>query len=83
MNEVQFFKFITDISNELRWEGEMLLSWIPSYSIEGFIEKLDYDSSDDGGYEARIQSNCICIDIADLCWQYGVDPEDIIKKETN
>lgn len=83
MNEIQFYKFIADVANEMRWEGDMLLIWIPSYLVEEFIEKLEYDSADDSGYEARIQSDCICVDIADLCWQYDVDPEDILKKEIN
>lgn len=83
MNEVQFFKFITDTASEIRWEGDMLLIWIPSYLVCEFMDKLEYDSADDGGYEARIQSNCICLDIVDLCWQYDIDPEEFIKKDVD
>lgn len=70
---------------ELGWINEKVFCvWISYHWIKDFIDGLKYIFGnglfDDGGFNANIQDDCICIDLCEAIG-YAVDIEKIFPKE--
>lgn len=87
--EQELFNFITneDASHvdELGWINDKEFCvwvdylWLYEF-IEGLKEIFGYGLFDDGGIEANMQINCICIDLCDLLGGY-LDIETVFPKD--
>ena len=70
--------------DEFGWVKEHFYVWINYWNIKDFIEKLfdifGYGICDDGGFDANMQSDCICIDLEDVLGGY-IDLEDVFPKD--
>lgn len=92
--ELELYKLIMgpdeddqDISyvDEFGWISDTKFCiWITALWFGDFLEKLNdifgYSLFDDGGIEARIGSDYICINLEDFVGEYGVDLERIFPK---
>lgn len=92
--ELELYKLIikpdeedSDISyvDEFGWVSDTeFYVWINLIWFDNFVKRLNnifgYSLFDEGGIEARIQSDCVCIDLEDFVGQYGIDLEDVFPK---
>ena len=79
MTELQLYKFCED--KELDWRGDKLILWIPFWQLEDFTELIGYNYLSEGGIEVTLLNDCIALDIVDLCEDFDIEPENIVKKE--
>lgn len=73
MTELQLYKFCED--KELRWEGEALLIWISFDDIAKFTQLVGYNMFDEGGILVHLQDNAICLDLAEVCEYFDIEPK--------
>jgi hypothetical protein len=77
MKELDLHKFCTENHVEMRWDGDILSTWIYPWLIEDFA-KLVESALSDGGVEARLlPDGFIWVDLVPICDYYGIDPERI------
>lgn len=81
MTELQLYKFIEENDVSLRWDGDELIAWISFLWISEFANLLGYDLLSDGGLEVNLQSDCIALDMTEICKYFGIEPENIFAKE--
>lgn len=81
MTELQLYKFIEENDVSLRWDGDELIAWISFLWISEFANLLRYDLLSDGGLEVNLQSDCIALDMTEICEHFGIEPENIFAKE--
>lgn len=75
MTVLELFKFAHDY--EKRWEGGMLLMWLPGWALMDFT-KMITSMLDDGGIDCRLQSfGTVCVDLVPVCEHYGFEAEHI------
>lgn len=79
MTELQLYKFCED--SEIAWRGDKLILWVPFYRIKEFTEMLGYSNFDEGGLEVHLFSDCLALELNDLCEAHDIEPENILKKE--
>ncbi len=78
MTELNLYQFLKENEVEMRWDDDVLSTWISHWSISEFA-KLVGSSLDEGGRDARILSDgSIWIDLVPICEYYGIDPERIL-----
>lgn len=75
MTELELYKFVQDKTVE--WDGDKLNLWIDFNDLAEFTEMVGYEYFSEGGIKTYLQHNCICIDIVDICEDFGIDPEHI------
>lgn len=67
---------------EIDWRGDELLLWLTHYEIQGFCDLMNRCDADDGGIECHLQnSGVIVVDLANICREHGIDPENILERE--
>ena len=74
-------KYETTIADEVRWEDEGLLVWIPYIWLEEFIEEVNElfeDWDEEWNTTAIITRNCVCINLSEMLEHYV--NEDELKK---
>jgi len=77
MKELDLYQFLNENEIEMRWDDDVLSTWISHWDIDDFC-KLIKSSLDEGGRDARILSDgSIWIDLAPICEYYGIEPERI------
>ena len=77
MKELDLYQFLKENEIEMRWDGEVLSTWIHHWQIADF-SKLIRSSLSDGGQDARIVSDgSVWIDLVPICEYYGIEPERI------
>lgn len=81
MTELQLYKFVEENNVSLRWDGDELIAWIPFLCISEFANLLGYDLLSDGGLDVNLQSDCIALDMTEICEYFGIEPENIFAKE--
>ena len=80
MTELELFKFIKDNEVDMRWDNDVLSTWLPPNSISEF-SKMAESLLSDGGNEARITAmGYVWIDLLPICDYYGIEPENIQPK---
>ena len=72
------------IADEIRWEGDKLLVWIPYLWLHEFIKStrgMFGDSMfDEGGFDGNFQYDCVCIDLEKVLDGYGIDLKEIFPR---
>lgn len=67
----------------MRWDEDVLSTWLSHYNIEEFAEIIKSLLSD-GGLESRLLSDgTIWVDLVPICEYYGIDPERIYPKNNH
>lgn len=92
-NELELYKLIMtpDLDNEdfsyvseMGWEKDMFLIWIPYGLLEDFMQNMTsifgYGLFDDGAFDANMQSDGVCIDLAEVLGEY-LDIEAVFPKD--
>lgn len=79
MTELQLYKFTQN--KEIDWRGDKLILWIDFDDLTEFTEMIGYNFLSDGGIEVCLLENCIAIDLINLCEDFDIEPENILKKE--
>lgn len=78
MTELYLYQFLRENEVEMRWDDDVLSTWISHWVVSDFA-KLISSSLDEGGRDARILSDgSIWIDLVPICEYYGIDPERIL-----
>lgn len=81
MKELDLYKFVQENSIELRWDDDILSTWIPHYCLEDFTGIIG-SSLDEGGVKATLLRNgFIWVDLVPICNYFGVEPERIFPME--
>lgn len=90
MTELDLYKFIHEQEIEYRWDfnredkRDDIIVWIPHWLCESFAELVDpRQFTDGGGIECRFQSDNVVFWMYDICEYYGINPENIFKKESD
>ena len=91
--ELELYKLIMtpDLDNEdfsyvseMGWVKDMFLIWIPYGLLEDFMENMvsifGYGLFDDGAFDANMQSDGVCIDLAEVLGGY-LDIESVFPKD--
>lgn len=82
MTELKLYKFIAENELEVRWEGEELLLWIDHYVLKKFCDLLDCCNAGDGGIDCQLQDGgVVVLDLAKVCKEYGIDPNNILEAD--
>lgn len=81
MSELELYKFLNNTAQEFRWCNNNFLVWIGFDSLEEFAEMIGEDYLCEGGMNINLQRDCVCLDITSLSACYGIDLENILKKE--
>lgn len=77
MKELDLHKFLKENEVEMRWDDDVLSTWISHWHLAEFAE-LIRSSLDEGGLEARIVADgSVWIDLVPVCEYYGIEPERI------
>lgn len=79
MTELDLYKFVQD--KEIDWRGNKLILWIPFYDLQEFTNLIGYDYLSEGGEEVSLQHNCIALELNDICDNFDIEAENILKKE--
>jgi hypothetical protein len=81
MTELQLYKFVNKNCIQTDWRGEELIVWLPFHCLEEFVELVGKEQFFDyGGIDAKFQEDSIVFDIAPICENYDIDPENILEK---
>ena len=80
MKELDLYQFLKENEVEMRWDSDVLSTWIPHCDLYEFC-KLVESSLEEGGIPAQLQAyGTIWIDLVPICSRYDIDPERIFKK---
>ena len=85
--ELEIFKLVeSDLVTERGWVSETeFYVWVSYLDIQDFMNGLrkicGYEMFDEGGFDANMQSDGVCIDLTDALSSYGLDFESIFDKE--
>lgn len=86
--ELALYKLITEeeLVSEFGWSGDnYLLAWINYRDLKEFVDKgmktFGYSLFDDGGFDANMQSDGVCINLLELFDGYAIDFETIFPKD--
>ncbi len=83
MKELDLYQFLKENEIEMRWDDDVLTTWIPYWALADFA-KIVGTSLDEGGREARLcRYGFIWIDMAPICEYYGIEPERIFPVPTS
>lgn len=81
MTELDLYRFLKENEVDMRWDDDVLSTWISHWNLDDFT-KLCSSSLDDGGRESRLCSHgMIWIDLVPICEYYGIDPYRIFHKK--
>ena len=72
--------------DEFGWVSDTeFFVWINSICFPDFLSRINdifgYTLFDDGGIEARIGTDYVCINLEDFAWKYDIDLERIFPKD--
>lgn len=81
MNALTLYKFLTDNSVECSWRDECLYAWLLPYDVQEFSEMVESYISDEPLECHLVSSGYLCIDLVPVCEYYGIEPEEMHKKE--
>lgn len=82
MKELDLYQFLKEHDVEMRWDDDVLSTWISHWHLYEFA-KLANSSLSDGGAESRLTSDgSVWIDLVPICEYYGIEPERIFPKPT-
>ena len=77
MKELDLYQFVKENEIDMRWDDDVLSTWIPNWRLADFLSLIG-SSLDEGGRDARIMSDgSIWIDMVPVCEYYGIEPERI------
>ena len=77
MTELNLYQFLKENEIEMRWDGDVLSTWLSRWNLEEFT-KLISSALDEGGVEARLLSGgSVWVDLVPICEYYGIEPERI------
>lgn len=79
MTELDLYKFCED--KEMDWRGDQLIIWLYFSELADWTELVGHEHFDEGGMEVNLKSNCIAFDLCEVCEDWEIDPERILKKE--
>ncbi|HDR7242574.1 hypothetical protein [Bacillus cereus group sp. BfR-BA-01700] len=79
MTELELYKFCE--GKEMDWRGDELYVWVYFHDLEDFTKMVGCNWFSEGGMEIRLFDNYVAIELVDLCDNYEIDPENILKKE--
>ena len=88
MMKTELTKLITesDYVEYYKWVDDMFLIWVSHIWWDNFIEELTeiFGNSifDEGGFDAKIQEDFICIDLVEVLSLY-VDIEEVVPRESD
>lgn len=81
MKELDLKQFLTEKQIEMRWDGDVLSTWVEHWSIDEFA-KLVESALNDGGIEVNLlKGGTIWLDLVPICEHYGIEPDRILPKE--
>lgn len=86
--ELELYKLITEqdiqCADEFGWIDDEFVIWVSKWWWNEFITRLTqifgYSIFDEGGFNAKIQTDCICFVLSDIIDEYGIDLEEIFPK---
>ena len=89
--ELELYKLITEKEDECSYVSEMgwvsdteFCVWVYYHDLLDFMDKAEeifgYEMFDDGGFNANMQSDCVCIDLCKMLESY-LNIEDVFPKE--
>ena len=85
--ELELYKLIKEgeYVSEIGWiNDDSFCAWISYMDLDDFIEQvvdiLGYGIFDDGGFDANMQEDGVCIDLCEMLGGY-IDVEDVFPKE--
>lgn len=82
--ELDLYKYLFDEDKslpELRWHDDELLVFIHFAWLEDFIKTVIPDGYfDDGPLSVYMNDGYIVLDLADICRNQGIEPENIVPK---
>jgi len=64
----------------MRWDDDVLSTWIPPYDLKEFVQLIPSIFSDGAIYCALTGSGNIWIDLVPICEYYDIDPETVFAK---
>jgi hypothetical protein len=85
--ELELFKIVTEDETyieEFGWVSDtQFFVWIRYYDLDDFMARMKdifgYSLFDDGGFDANMQYNGVCIDLCEMLGDY-LDLEDVFPK---
>ena len=80
MTELQLYKFIDKNEIEVHWGGDKLIAFIQFCDLGAFTE-LCRSFFIDEAYEVHMKSDCVCIDLVEICNHFDIEPENILGKD--
>jgi len=81
MTPISLYKWVIETKTEIAWRQEMLLAWVYPHDLKEFAEMV-LNALSEGGVEfVLLTGGSIGIDLVPICDYFGIDPEDILKKE--
>ncbi|OJE45054.1 hypothetical protein BAQ49_07825 [Bacillus proteolyticus] len=79
MDALDLYIFCED--KEMDWRDDKLIIWLHFDQLKEFTELLGPSHFDEGGMEVHLKSDCIAFDLCEICEDWEIDPERILKKE--
>ena len=78
MTELDLYKFCQ--GKEIDWRGKELILWVDFCDLKELAELIGYAHLSEGGMEVALLAGCVGFALNDLCDNYDIDPENILKK---
>ncbi|MDA2281015.1 hypothetical protein PDN19_28550 [Bacillus cereus] len=78
MTELDLYKFCED--KEMDWRGDQLIIWLYFDELEGWTNLIGHDHFVEGGQEVALLAKCVAFDLCEICEDWEIDPERILKK---
>lgn len=85
MTELELYKFIKKYDEtEINWvDDDSLFLWLSFSHLAEFTELVGHEYFCEGGETVTLLADCICINLTDICECDGIEPTNILAKETN
>jgi hypothetical protein len=80
MKELDLFRFIKDNSVEMRWDDDVLSTWIASDDLLEFANLAKSFLEGSGCEVTLCPSGQIHLNLVDVCEYYGIESERIFPK---
>lgn len=82
MTELELYKFTE--GKEVHWEGDKLLLWVDGEDLREFSEVEGDNIVEDGGFDIYlVHHGKLCMNLSQVCDLHGIEPTNILEKETN
>lgn len=81
MTELDLSLFLRFAKIEMRWDGDVLSTWISSYHLEAFTKLISSALSEVAIDAKLLEYGVIWIDLTTVCDRFGIDPERIYPRQ--